>query len=259
MVEVSDYADSEAVYHLKDADRLVREAYKYKMARDRGSDTSRWPEIEAAYEFYANRPFEKLAIEGMLLAGAKDDVDIGQFAACSGGDVAVYHDLFFDVRPRLKSPGWIAARFFQGEPYGPSSSRDRVGRMHRLAWLGGKDLFECVYTGLYDDALRVKIQQQIRGILAKTSMLNALTYSGNQELNVQVLSIFLDDTHKQIAAAAQQQGGGDSDYSKALIDFLRAKPPVVADLTDPRNLSLPADEPRASSYIEAAHVVDSHV
>ncbi len=241
----SEHSDSQALYLLESADTVTRRAYLFKRAVDSGLDGSRWSDVEAAHELWANRPGDKLFVEGLLLGGAEVD-KIAYQAGADVADIRAYHDLFFDVSNHLDKPGWLVARLFQGGLYAPVSSRDRVGIMHRLAWLSGPEIFSAFYTGRYDAEIKGVLHTRLHDMLAKQSMLAAMCLGGRGELDIELLRIFVADSQKTVAEVAS---GGDAKTAQAIHTFLTSIPMSVNDPKAVENLNLPAREPRAAEYL----------
>jgi hypothetical protein len=253
--EVAEYTDSQAVYHLRGADAATVDAYRFKRAVDRGEP---WPDTPtaAAYELFIqpNRFEERLFVEGMLLAGAKNE-DFAAKVPCAPADVQAYHDLFFDVRPRLEAPAWIVGQLFHGGLYGPMNLRDRAGVVHRLAWMAGPQIFEAYATGNQDPALREKMAERIKDIVAKQSLISSMCLAGHGgEVDIEVLRVFID-VDRQIKETVKNIGADESSQA-VLAEFVRSVPFKVADPTDVRNLTLPAIEPRAADYLATPEVKD---
>lgn len=240
VVDACDYTDAQAVHRLRKADDVTQQLYRFKRALDAGDDVSSWPEMAAAYEIFINRENDRLYMEGALLTDASMDT-IAADLACDVTDVDAFHDVFFDVKPRLTSPAWVVSNLFQGSLYAGLSVKDRVGQLRRVAWLGGFDIFRSYYTGNKDPSLRGKIGECIRDMLAKQSFLVAGCINGGAEINMQMLSVYLDDTQKQLANAV---GGGSDEMGDILMKFITSFPMEVADPSNPANLNLPAREPR---------------
>lgn len=243
--EATEFSETQALHRIQSADQRTRDAYRFKRAVDSGFEPQDWPDIAAAYELFTNRPRERLAIEGMLLAQA-DDLSAAAMIGCGAEDVSAYHDLFFDVRPQLGHAAWVVGQLFQGGLYAAFSPRDVVAQMHRVAWLGGPEIFQAYYTGKYDDTIRSQMVERIRDLMSKQTLLAAGCVNGGAELNMELLRVFIDDTNHAVAntisSSTNEQLGGE------VLKFLSAMPLTVADPTDKRNLSLPAIEPRAGSF-----------
>jgi hypothetical protein len=253
----TEYSDSQALYRLQSADDLTKSAYLFKRAADEGLDTSRWPDIAAAYELHTNRPGERLFVEGLLLAEGIDEY-IADLNGCAPEDIRAYHDLFFDVRPRVKQPGWVVSQLFQGSLYQSLNPRDRTAQLHRVAWLGGIEVFESFYTGRYDDSIREAMVLRIRDMMSKQTFLASGCSGGSGELNLELMRLYIDDTNKTIANTVAG-GGKDKELGEAVMGFLSSMSLKVADPKDPANLALPAREPRASDYKAPIEVTDAVV
>ncbi len=186
----------------------------------------------------------------MILADSNDDT-IANLAACDSADIQAFHDLFFDVRSRLMKPGWVVAQLFGGSLYGSINPRDRVAQLHRIAWLGGQDIFLSYYSGDWNPTLATDMSDLIKSVLAKQSLLASMCMVGRDEVNIDVLRVFLETTKEDVARTA---AGGDEEQSRAILGFLKSIPLTVADPTDERNLTLPAQEKRAHEYLEVKNV-----
>jgi hypothetical protein len=89
-------------------DPLTREAWRFRrgLARCRGAAgrgrlARRFPALAEAYAAYAAAdPLRRAELEARLLAG-EDDATIAAKTGLSAPGVATYHDVFFEVRPRL--------------------------------------------------------------------------------------------------------------------------------------------------------------
>jgi hypothetical protein len=244
-VEASEFSQTEAQYRLRSADSVTRRAYQFKCAVDAGLDTGPWPDITAAYELFSNRPSERTFIEGLLLTGAPNPM-VANLVGCDPEDVQAFHDLFFDVRARLDKPGWIVAQLFEGALYSNVNSRDKVGQLHRVAWLGGPDVFLAFYSSASDPMTRKAIQEIQAGILTKCSLLASMNLVGRDEINVDLVRITLEAAKEDVAAAV---AGGDEEVAQTMLSFIKSVPLLVADPTVEANLSLPAREKRAHEYL----------
>jgi hypothetical protein len=190
----------------------------------------------------------------MLISDA-DYAYTASLVGCEVDDVRSYHDLFFDVKPRLGSPAWVVANLFQGALYQTMNTRDRIAQMHRLAWLGGTPVFEAYYTGRYDDEIVKKVAHSIRDIMAKKSLLLVGCTEGGDETKMELIRIFMDDTSKKISEV-MGGAGAEKEYGQAVISFLSNIPMRVVDPRDPANLTLPAREPRVAEYTVQTGVTD---
>lgn len=244
--DVAEYTDTQAIYHLRSADQQTIDAYRFKRGIDRGERFD-GTAIAAAYELFINRFEERLYVEGHLLAGSANE-QIAPRVPCGPDDVQAYHDVFFDIRERRDAPAWIIGQLFQGGLYGPMNLRDRSGVAHRIAWMAGPEIFEAYATGKSNPQIMDVLKDRIRDMLAKQSLINAMCLSGKGDLDVEVLRIFIDDTNKNIADTVKT-AAGSKEANEVILDFLRQVPLIVADPTDPRNLTLDAREPRASHYL----------
>jgi hypothetical protein len=168
-----------------------------------------------------------------------------------------YHDLFFEVRPAFEqgSIGWLGCQLFRTGLYSHVSSRDHIGKMHRIAWLLGSRVVLSYLTGGYHGTKPVDVQkaiaEHIRDYMLKLSSLNVMCMSGQGgELSIKMLEVMLDDVNKTLASKVAEQSGAE--HGVEILRFLREVSVAVADPTDKRNLALPAREPRAADLIAQA-------
>ncbi len=245
--DATEYSDSEAAARLRSEDHATQTAYLFKRTLDAGLDVSAWPSLAAAYELFSSRDRERLFVEGMLLANATNDTT-ADMAACDPQDIQAFHDLFFDVRPRLEKPGWLVGQLFGGSLYGAINPRDKVAQLHRIAWLGGEEVFVSYYSGQYNPNLGNQLADLVRGMLAKQSLLASMCITGRDEINIDVLRVFLEATQKDVANVV---ANGSDEKAAAILDFIQSVPLTVADPTNQANLALPAREPRANDYLTA--------
>lgn len=250
--DAAEYQPSQAIYRLQAADPLTKAAYQFKWSNDHSLPYEGPSVVADAFELFSNLPYERLFVEGLLVGGEQNDEVIGRKIGATADVIACFHDLFFDVRSRREAEGWMVARLFQGSLYGGMSARDRVGQLHRVAWLGGSRLFTSYYTGQYDNQLRDELVLRMRDILAKNSLLTAMCLgAGGSEKDIAVLQTCIEDTRAQVAAAASA-GTGDSEFAKAIMGFLHSTPLQVADPTDRANLDMSAREDRAHESLTKA-------
>lgn len=245
--DATQYTQGQALHRLQGADPTTTEAYHFKRAADAGRDLSKWPALEAALELRTNRAGERLFIEGMLLAGA-ESAYTASLVGCAPEDIHAYHDVFFDVKPRLHQPGWVVSKLFQGALYQNLNPRDRIAQMHRIAWLGGVEIFEAYYTGRRVNGIKEQLVDLIRDMMSKQTLLHVGCVGGGDEVKMDLLRIFIDDTNQKIAETVQGSLN-DKASGEAIMGFLNSMSMRVVDPTDPANLTLPAREPRAAEYM----------
>ncbi len=183
-------------------------------------------------------------MEGLLIGNA-DDAHTAELCGCDVDDVRAYHDLFFDVKPRLMTPGWVVAQLFQGSLYGALNPRDRIAQLHRVAWLGGYEIFTAFYTGRKSPEILGQVVALRDDILVKQSMLASMCIAMGGENSVELLKISIETTQRQVAETAS---GGNEEMANAMMGFLQSIPLTVADPTDASNVTLPAREPRSTLY-----------
>lgn len=125
------------------ADPLCSRIYDFCRAQMIGAEDSD-EELYRAYSLYIapERAKERQLIDGYLLAGASD-VELSEATEdFSVEAVKVYHDCFFAVRPALRKPIWILANVFQGAVHRNAHANDEYGTLLRIAWIGGKEVYE---------------------------------------------------------------------------------------------------------------------
>ena len=243
--DATHYSLDQARYKLRSADSVTRTAFDFKRMADAGLDTGAWPEITAATDLQLNRSAERTFCEGLLLAGA-DNAEIARHMGCHPGDVQAFHDLFFDVRPYRENAGWVVARLFGGSLYSSVSHRDVVGKLHRIAWLGGPHVFLAYYTGVREAFVTTEVQDLVKDVLRKQSLLTSMSVSGNDESAVEILRLMLEDSTKDVASVA---AGGDEQTANAMLGFLKTMTLTIADPTVEANQQLPARELRAHEFL----------
>jgi hypothetical protein len=95
-------------------DGATREAWQFRRglgrcrgAAGRGRPAERFPEMAEAHAAYAAaEPLRRAELEARLLAG-EDDAAIAAKMALSPAGVSAYHDVLFEVRPRLAHPHYV--------------------------------------------------------------------------------------------------------------------------------------------------------
>ena len=230
-----------AAYH----DDTCRRAYEFKRMRDPKISVSvKYPDIAAAYDIYMGENLRRGLLEGYLLTGADDDRIAASFG-CHPKTITSYHDIFFDVRPRLSAHAWITSSVFKDLPYTGVHKGDRQGMIHRIAWIGGLSAFEASISprASVSDVFSI-YQDVIERALAQNSVEIVLSGAGSPEVSSQ----FLATTMEKIKSNSERKGGGSSDYEEAVTAFVRGVGITVADPTISANLKLPARELREAEY-----------
>jgi hypothetical protein len=95
-------------------DPLTREAWRFRrgLARCRGEAgraqlAQRFPTLAEAHDWYTSaEPLRRAELEARLLAG-QDDAAVAAKVGMSPAGVAAYHDVLFEVRPRLAYPHYV--------------------------------------------------------------------------------------------------------------------------------------------------------
>jgi hypothetical protein len=127
----------------------VAEAVAFLQAREQAKDDQgrdavreRWPDLAAAlrlYEAESPRPWE---VQAWLLAGL-DDAAVAARCGLTSGAVRRYEALFFAVRGRLGSPGWVLTHALR--PRGPAVAFRDLGEVWRtLGYHGGPVVLDVV-------------------------------------------------------------------------------------------------------------------
>lgn len=202
-----------------------------------------YPEMMAAYSLYMGATAVRGILEGYLLTGA-DDERISESFCCRPETVAAYHELFFDVRSRLHAYAWVSSAVFGDVAYTGINKGDRQGMLHRIAWLGGLELFESTLSpraNIRDIADTYR--QVIERALVQNSLETAISCGNNPEAAYQLLTTTVDKltgTSDPNAAANKEQD--------AITAFVQSIGITVADPTDEANLKLPKRELRESEY-----------
>ena len=114
-------------------------AARRRVARD-------WPELSAAHRLRsADAP--RWEVEARILAG-QDDATIAARCGLTSGAVRLYHDAFFDVRPKLRARDWITFRAIDPEGQGGLPAVVR-----KLAYHGGPFVMDVVLAVTRDEPL----------------------------------------------------------------------------------------------------------
>jgi hypothetical protein len=237
-------SDPRARGYLDKNDEVLQRGFSFKKALDIKFETSlRYPDMTAAYKLYMGPSNVRGMIEGYLLTGA-DDERIAESFCCRPETVAAYHDLFFDVRSRLHAYAWISSAVFGDVAYTGVSKNDRQGMLHRIAWMGGLEVFESVLSpranireisGIYRDV--------IERALVQNSLETAISAGNNPEVAYQLLATTVDKLTN--IEAEENSGSKDQDTITAFVQNIGI---TVADPTNEANLKLPAREIRESEY-----------
>ena len=105
-------------------DGATREAWRFRRGlgrcrgeAGRGRPAERFPEMAEAYAAYtAAEPLRRAELEARLLAG-QDDATVAAKVGLSAPGVAMYHDVFFDIRPRLGADFYILDVVLRGQAW----------------------------------------------------------------------------------------------------------------------------------------------
>jgi len=142
------------------AEKPVVEAYRFLRRWNNATQADRfilrrdYPDLFAAYTMFANPSSEKWIVEAGLLSEASDD-DIGQFAGHRGSVVKLYGQLFYDVRDKRASKGYIANQVLIPAVQRGLDGRDFDFCFKSLAYFGGWKVFtEFISEGAMSDDTR---------------------------------------------------------------------------------------------------------
>lgn len=236
------------------ADDLATQAAAFfKRDYDRGLGWNH-PEHEAAASLRFTEPQLRIGLEGSLLCD-KDDGEIEQIMAIPAEVVRTYHDLFFDVRPRLHNYGWISAAVFGGMPHAGASASGTRDNALRIAWMGGWTMFEpLIRGGLYDEeeletAKRLMMNVSVRR--AAEMLFTAGNYPGSMEYinSVSSISKLMDGEGDSEDPAAALGAEAIARFAEAVGQHSDGRRLcVVADVADDTNIEQPAREKRAEEY-----------
>ena len=84
---------------------------------DRSRLARRYPALAEAHDLYTSaEPLRRAELEARLLAG-EDDATVGAKVGLSAPGVAMYHDVFFDIRPRLGADFYILDVVLRGQAW----------------------------------------------------------------------------------------------------------------------------------------------
>ena len=125
---------------LRQDDDLTHQAWHFRRAltqcrtdADREQLAQDYPALFEAHAF-----FSTAELEARLLAGSDDRTVAGK-VGLSPAAVAVYHDLFFDVRPHLNAHAYVLGVVLGGKPFGGLTLDDRETILKALGYqLGDK-------------------------------------------------------------------------------------------------------------------------
>ena len=105
-------------------DAATREAWQFRRGlgrcrgeADRARLARRFPTLAEAHRLYRSaEPLRRAELEARLLAG-EDDGTVGAKMGLSAPGVAMYHDVFFDIRPRLGADFYILDGVLRGQAW----------------------------------------------------------------------------------------------------------------------------------------------
>ena len=125
------------------ADSLIRRGYQYLKRRnslmqnpgDEHWVRSDYPDLFAAHNMYQNTSSERWIVEAGILADQTPEF-LADYTATRPEVIRAYENYFFDIRDKLKSPGYIITRLLK--PALRGTAKDEVDFMIKLAaWVGG--------------------------------------------------------------------------------------------------------------------------
>ena len=105
-------------------DAATREAWRFRRglrrchcAAGRRRLARRYPALAEAHGLYRSaEPLRRAELEARLLAG-EDDATVAAKVGLSAPGVAMYHDVFFDIRPRLGADFYILDVVLRGQAW----------------------------------------------------------------------------------------------------------------------------------------------
>lgn len=235
----------------RDLDPLTEEVVRFKYDYDRGLGF-RHPAYDGASQLFFQKSDLRLGIEGGLLCG-RESSELEQVMGVPAEVIDAYHDMFFDVRPRLDNDGWISSVVFGGFAHIGADSRDARGLALRTAWIGGWDLFyHLIRKGFTTQQEQDLTKMLIESVSCRRASGMAFT-AGNYPGSMEFIRTYLDMSKKaedQDASAAAAEGRQLLTAFAERVLGTGRKRQLVADIGDERNLQLPAREPRVAQYEE---------
>lgn len=249
---LSEYGQSELAWRLPREDAFVRLAVQFLTAPGPIREDL-VPEVAAAAELIVNRPHERAHLEGLILAGA-DNPKIMEYMEIPAQVIDMYSALFFDVRGR--KPSTVASMVFQGFAHKGTHPGDRLGIAHRIAWMGGVQIFERFITnGLMPDETRNLLKQFNIDVMLKNTAELIMTAGARGDQAVEFVKLSLDVEREEqeakaekAALAAASAGPGEETLEAALSNFTSGLAISVADPTLEANLTMPKAEKRVAHY-----------
>lgn len=236
---------------LRELDSLMQEVVRFKRDYDRGLGF-RHAAYDAAAGLYFNRSELRTGIEGGLLCG-KPPAELESVMGVPAEVIQAYHDLFFDVLPRLDNDGWISAVVFSGFAHAGADQHNYRDLALRTAWIGGWKLFyHLIRKGFSSEQEQELANMLIMSVAARRSSGMIFT-GGNYPGSMEFIR-----TYNDMRKAEAKEGGVSDEAMEQGRELLAAfadkvlgtgrKRNIVADIADERNLALPAREPRVSAY-----------
>src|SRR5262249_45385186 len=113
---------------------LFRKALpRCRPAADREQPAQDYPGLFEPHAVYTGEPLRRAELEARLLAGS-DDITIAVKLGLSPAAVAVYHDLYFDVRPHLNAHAYVLGVVLGGKPFPVLTPADREAVLSTLGY-----------------------------------------------------------------------------------------------------------------------------
>jgi hypothetical protein len=131
---------------LRQDDDATRQAWLFRRAltccrsdADREQLAQDYPGLFEVHAFFTTaEPLRRAELEARLLAGS-DDLIVAAKLGLSSAAVAVYHDLYFDVRSHLNAHVYVLGVVLGGKPFGGLTLDDRETILKTLGYqLGDK-------------------------------------------------------------------------------------------------------------------------
>lgn len=124
-------------------DPLIRIGCRYLSRRNRMQEQedqawlrSDYPDLYDAHLMYENPDSERWIVEAGILADQTDEF-LAEYVATRPGVVQTYADYFFDIRSKLKAPGYITNRLLRPAVMSGAATLDNDLLLKMAAWAGG--------------------------------------------------------------------------------------------------------------------------
>lgn len=195
-------------------DELVRKGYHFKKRERKARNLSdhqalkrEFPDMYRAYQLWKNWDSERWLIE----AGALTEIShnsLSDFVGHPPEVIGLYEELFFNIRPRLKSKGYVLNRILMPAIDRGLDQRDHDLMLKTVAYFSGWDNFvEFLQCGPLSDKARGWIATSFQDKLLKQGWSAAHRLNINNYNAIEVMTLVLK--LKEI-----EKSGGGSDMLK---------------------------------------------